>query len=355
MTQKPQDADLEKVKSLLRRLDGPAQSDAAAPGAPPPAAARPEPRFPKLVPNDGAPQPVLQPVPPPVAKPTTARQALPRLEPLPVKVEVPEPATTAAASSPPARRWLLASAGLLGTGALVAFIWLQGVPMPTRASQAAPARTVASEKAAAGAVTLPASGTVEAAAGKSAGTQAVLQAPDTKGAAPALVMAAAAPDTQPTPRTAVPQDTAPPPMPDPPLPAFNAPPQPEVKSAALVDRLESRPAPPVASPTARSPPPVLPDAVIHDEALIRRLVTQGQDVFEQGHVMSARLLFRRAADSGSAEAALLLGDTFDPERLASLGVRGLAGDIEQSIKWYEKADELGATAAKARLSALAGR
>jgi TPR repeat protein len=72
-------------------------------------------------------------------------------------------------------------------------------------------------------------------------------------------------------------------------------------------------------------------------------------------VASARLLFRRAADLGSADAAVQLGDTFDPERLRSLGVRGVSGDLQEAIRWYEKADELGASSAKARLMALSSR
>lgn len=111
-------------------------------------------------------------------------------------------------------------------------------------------------------------------------------------------------------------------------------------------------APSLASPAAKR---ALPDAEGLDEELLQRLILQGQQMLTQGHVASARLLFRRAADSGSAEAALALGDTFDPQRLQALGVRGIAGDVEQSIKWYEKADELGSAEAKGRLMALSGR
>lgn len=89
--------------------------------------------------------------------------------------------------------------------------------------------------------------------------------------------------------------------------------------------------------------------------MLQKLVAQGQLVLSQGQVASARLLFRRAADAGAADAALHLGDTFDPHRLRTLGVRGVAGDIELAIRWYEKADELGAPEAKARLLAIAER
>lgn len=142
--------------------------------------------------------------------------------------------------------------------------------------------------------------------------------------------------------------------------------QPTTPAPAETGR-QSAPPPPVAPPSVAvapmtsalvAPPSrrsALPDADNQDEDLQRKLVLQGQQMLTQGHVASARLLFRRAADTGSAEAAILLGDTFDPQRLYALGVRGVAGDLQQSIRWYEKADELGAADAKDRLMGIAGR
>ena len=78
---------------------------------------------------------------------------------------------------------------------------------------------------------------------------------------------------------------------------------------------------PLASAAATPPAKrsALPDADSQDEDLQRKLVLQGQQMLTQGHVASARLLFRRAADTGSAEAAILLGDTFDPQSLVCAG------------------------------------
>lgn len=341
MKQKPQEADLEQVKSLLRRLDDQPQSGAP-PSTPAPASARPEQRFPMLVHNDAPVQPVPLRPPPPAPLP---------LEPdAPVQIATDGSASKPPTSGSPAKRLILTGALLVGAAA-AGLAWLSAAPPATGPSLAS----------------LSASGESK----KSSGIQ--LSPPAAKALdGPAQPPAAASPPAPAAKQDASAREASPAPpqspntIAEPALAPAGASPRPAEakaeakaasKAASLVDRPEQPawPSPPAPPAPRVAPPPVLPEAVIHDEALIRRLIVQGQEVLDQGHVMSARLLFRRAAESGSAEAALLLGDTFDPERLKSIGVRGLAGDIEQSVKWYEKADELGATAAKARLSALAGR
>jgi TPR repeat protein len=61
---------------------------------------------------------------------------------------------------------------------------------------------------------------------------------------------------------------------------------------------------------------------------------------------------RRAANAGSAQAALALGTTFDGDFLAELGVLGLARDIEQARTWYQLAVKLGSAEASRRLERL---
>jgi TPR repeat protein len=68
--------------------------------------------------------------------------------------------------------------------------------------------------------------------------------------------------------------------------------------------------------------------------------------------VGARALYERAAELGSAPAALALGTTYDPNRLWSLGALGLAGNKERARHWYRRASELGSAEAKARLAAL---
>lgn len=68
--------------------------------------------------------------------------------------------------------------------------------------------------------------------------------------------------------------------------------------------------------------------------------------------MGARLFFERAVEAGSARAALLLGSTFDPRRLAELGTLGVAADPAAARRWYERAAALGEGDAAAHLQGL---
>jgi hypothetical protein len=85
---------------------------------------------------------------------------------------------------------------------------------------------------------------------------------------------------------------------------------------------------------------------------IASLVNRGTDSLKSGDVSSARLLLRRAAEAGSASAALMLGTTFDPLALRQLGAIGVVPDVVQARQWYEKAAELGSDAASQRLAKL---
>ena len=111
------------------------------------------------------------------------------------------------------------------------------------------------------------------------------------------------------------------------------------------------PAPAEGSPMT----PPMSDAVRMDDAELAHLLAEGQRLWKAGHVAQARLAFRRAADASSAEAARHLGDSYDPAKLFAIGARGIAGDIEKAIFWYERADELGDPHAKARLLSLSGQ
>jgi TPR repeat protein len=105
------------------------------------------------------------------------------------------------------------------------------------------------------------------------------------------------------------------------------------------------PAPPAASQPVRAV----------DTGAVKLLLTQGEQFVNTGDLVTARLLFRRAAEAGDADGALSLGATYDPGVLAKLGVRGIAADIEQARSWYEKARDLGSAEAPRRLKLLANR
>jgi hypothetical protein len=87
---------------------------------------------------------------------------------------------------------------------------------------------------------------------------------------------------------------------------------------------------------------------------IASLVKRGEDFFKAGDVPSARIALRRAAQAGSARAALSLGATYDPILLVAQGVIGFAPDPVQARTWYARAAELGADEAPGRLERLAG-
>jgi hypothetical protein len=89
-----------------------------------------------------------------------------------------------------------------------------------------------------------------------------------------------------------------------------------------------------------------------DAEEIATLINRGTDSLKSGDLVSARLLLRRAAEAGSASAALMLGTTFDPLVIRQLGAIGVVPDVAQARQWYEKAAELGSDAASQRLARL---
>ena len=115
-------------------------------------------------------------------------------------------------------------------------------------------------------------------------------------------------------------------------------------------------APPIAAPVTA--PPSGDAAVAQTVSLpldsdeIAMLLKRGKDAFSTGDLAAARLLLRRAAEAGSAEAALALGATFDPLVIRRLGAIGAAPDAAQARQWYQKAVSLGSTAASQPLSQL---
>src|SRR4029077_17765941 len=83
------------------------------------------------------------------------------------------------------------------------------------------------------------------------------------------------------------------------------------------------------------------------------LLSRSSGFLKTGDFAAARILLRRAAESGSADAALMLGKTFDPLYLNELGAIGIQPDLGQARQWYQKAVELGSEVAAQRLANLA--
>jgi TPR repeat protein len=89
----------------------------------------------------------------------------------------------------------------------------------------------------------------------------------------------------------------------------------------------------------------LGSSLMLDADEIAALVKRGKDFVTNGDLVSARLPLRRAAEAGSAEAALALGETFDPVVFQRLHVIGIEPDAARAQKWYRRATELRSAAA----------
>jgi hypothetical protein len=110
-------------------------------------------------------------------------------------------------------------------------------------------------------------------------------------------------------------------------------------------------------PSANTPPSA--DAPTTDDKRspldrdeIAVLVKRGKDFLTNGDLASARLLLQRAAEAGSADAAMALGATFDPLVIRRLGAIGAAPDTARARQWYQKAVALGAAGAAQPLAKL---
>jgi hypothetical protein len=106
------------------------------------------------------------------------------------------------------------------------------------------------------------------------------------------------------------------------------------------------PAPPSAAPAPSNP------ATLLDNDEINGLIKRGKDFLEEGDFPAARLLLKRAADAGSAEAALALGSTYDPSVIKQLGAVSVTPDLDRALKWYETAADRGSADAADRYANL---
>jgi hypothetical protein len=138
-------------------------------------------------------------------------------------------------------------------------------------------------------------------------------------------------------------------------PVAAAPVNPEPSQPAVAaDPPQPAPAPQQVAPLQQTPPQQDEHPALRlDDAEIAILIERGKDFLNNGDFASARLLLRRAADGGSADAAMALATTFDPVVLARRGAIGATPDIAKAREWYQRAVELGSTAASQQLAKLA--
>jgi hypothetical protein len=179
-----------------------------------------------------------------------------------------------------------------------------------------------------------------------------------------IVAAARAPDTTPTaalpdpaPLTEAAPIVAAAPAPDT-IPTVALPdPAPLTRAAPIV---AAAPAPLVSDtpPTVAMIGPATPPAEPRASTLkrsageISSLLTRGDSLFGGRDVTSARLYYERAADAGDAQAALRLGETYDPAFLALARLNEVRGDPVVATRWYRRARELGNPEAEILLKSL---
>lgn len=106
--------------------------------------------------------------------------------------------------------------------------------------------------------------------------------------------------------------------------------------AALPATLQ--PAVPVAPPAAR----VVQRTPTLEAPAQQAIYERGRKMLLAGNIAVARPLLERAAAGGSAEAAVLLGASYDASWLKRVGALGVVDDPARSKRWYEEARRLGA-------------
>jgi TPR repeat protein len=113
---------------------------------------------------------------------------------------------------------------------------------------------------------------------------------------------------------------------------------PPIAIAAVAESRAAVSAPP--APTSTVP------ASDRDE--VAALFARGRATLSNGDVAAARVLLRRAAEQGDPQAAVALGETYDPAVLKRFGVIKFNPDLAQAREWYRRAADLGPAAAAMR-------
>lgn len=123
-------------------------------------------------------------------------------------------------------------------------------------------------------------------------------------------------------------------------------------AAGTPEPLSASPAEQSGSDRHAEPSTIPPIAVSLSAEEIATLLARGDAFLSTGDFASARLCYERAADAGDAQAALRLGETYDPGFLARVRLKGARGDAVAAGRWYRYALGLGATEAEVLLSNL---
>jgi hypothetical protein len=123
-------------------------------------------------------------------------------------------------------------------------------------------------------------------------------------------------------------------------------------ATSVVPPAPGEPGPETDSTAATSAPIVPPADATLSAAEVSVLLTRGDKSFSSGDVASARLFYGRAANAGDGQAALRLGETFDPVFLDHAHLRSARGDLSAALSWYRRARDMGIGEAAVLLDSL---
>jgi hypothetical protein len=140
--------------------------------------------------------------------------------------------------------------------------------------------------------------------------------------------------------------------PPPPLPTNQAAAQSADPTSAVRNAPPNVQAASIAEPQPSATAKQAPTQPTLDDSEINALIKRGNDLLKEGDFSAARLVFERAANAGSAEAALALGSTYDPVVIKRLGGISVKPNVEIARKWYQIAADRGSTAATQQLANL---
>jgi hypothetical protein len=152
------------------------------------------------------------------------------------------------------------------------------------------------------------------------------------------------------PTTAAPTTAAPTPEPATAI-ASPAPAEPSAGPAAAAAPVVAIPSLDAAAAAPSADPPALAEPRLPAPE-IAALVARGDVLFSTGDLAAARTFYERAADAGEAQAAVRLGETYDPIFLDHAHLRGVRGNVATALSWYRRARDLGAAEAEVLLNSL---
>jgi hypothetical protein len=145
-------------------------------------------------------------------------------------------------------------------------------------------------------------------------------------------------------------------VPPPTTPAAAAPTPAHAAAAAPPIPAPPTPASRAAVPAVTAPvvPPSAPPVAAPDHNEVAGLLARGRAYLSEGDVALARLYLHRAAERDDPQAALALGGTYDLAELKRMGIPNFQAqsDPAKAREWYRRAADSGSAAAALRLERL---